>query len=181
MCNTAAHLVDRVLPSAPVRQWVLSLPFELRRAAAFRADVATALGRIFIEEVAADQKRRAGLAGAEHGAVNFLQRFGGSLNLNLHFHAIVLDGVFLRAEDATARFHDTGTPPQDSLDRIVRRVRDRSMRWLRKHGLVDPRPAEERSNESPDGDAIDACADVALGRGTLVERRLENGGSAAPS
>jgi hypothetical protein len=35
--------------------------------------------------------------------------------LNLHFHAIVLDGVFTRAEDATARFHDTGTPPQGSL------------------------------------------------------------------
>jgi hypothetical protein len=40
MCNTAAHLVDRVLPAVPIRQWVLSLPFELRRTAAFRADVA---------------------------------------------------------------------------------------------------------------------------------------------
>jgi hypothetical protein len=97
MCNTAAHLVDRVLPSVPVRQWVLSLPFELRRTAAFRADVATALGRIFIEEVAANQKDGAGISGTEHGAVNFLQRFGGSLNLNLHFHAMVLDGVFTRA------------------------------------------------------------------------------------
>ena len=30
MADTAAHLVDRVLPQAPVRQWVLSLPFSLR-------------------------------------------------------------------------------------------------------------------------------------------------------
>jgi hypothetical protein len=30
MADTAAHLVDRVLPEAPVRQWVLSLPFALR-------------------------------------------------------------------------------------------------------------------------------------------------------
>ena len=30
MADTAAHLVDRVLPAAPVRQWVLSLPFGLR-------------------------------------------------------------------------------------------------------------------------------------------------------
>jgi hypothetical protein len=42
MCNSAAHAVDRVLPAVPVRKEVLSLPFELRRAAAFRADVATA-------------------------------------------------------------------------------------------------------------------------------------------
>jgi hypothetical protein len=27
MADTAAHLVDRVLPRVPIRQWVLSLPF----------------------------------------------------------------------------------------------------------------------------------------------------------
>ena len=30
MVDTAAHLVDRVFPRVPVRQWVLSLPFALR-------------------------------------------------------------------------------------------------------------------------------------------------------
>jgi hypothetical protein len=35
MANTAAHLVDRVLPAVPVRQWVLSFPFELRNLASF--------------------------------------------------------------------------------------------------------------------------------------------------
>ncbi len=45
MSNTAAHLVDRVLPAVPVRQWVLSLPFELRALAAFKADVLSALVR----------------------------------------------------------------------------------------------------------------------------------------
>jgi hypothetical protein len=30
MADTAAQLVDRVLPEVPVRQWVLSLPFALR-------------------------------------------------------------------------------------------------------------------------------------------------------
>ena len=29
MSDTAAHLVDRVFPEAPVRPWVLSLPFAL--------------------------------------------------------------------------------------------------------------------------------------------------------
>jgi hypothetical protein len=38
MANAAAHLVDRVLPAVPVRKGVLSLPFELRQLAAFRAD-----------------------------------------------------------------------------------------------------------------------------------------------
>jgi hypothetical protein len=30
MNDTAAHLVDRVLPFSPYRRWVLSLPFRLR-------------------------------------------------------------------------------------------------------------------------------------------------------
>ena len=30
MAETAAHLRDRVLPRAPIRQWVLSLPFRVR-------------------------------------------------------------------------------------------------------------------------------------------------------
>ena len=30
MAERAAHLVDRVFPRVPVRQWVLSLPHRLR-------------------------------------------------------------------------------------------------------------------------------------------------------
>jgi hypothetical protein len=62
----------------------VSLPFELRRAAASRADVATALGRIFVEAVASEQKRAAGLVQSQPAAMNHIQRFGGALNLNLH-------------------------------------------------------------------------------------------------
>ena len=84
MHNEAAHLVDRVLPNAPIRQWVLSLPWELRGLAATKPDVLTALGRIFAEELARVTKRLAGVAGAETGAVSFPQRFGSTLNLHDH-------------------------------------------------------------------------------------------------
>jgi hypothetical protein len=43
MGNEAATLVDRVLPNAPLRQWVLSLPFELRGLAATKPDVLGAM------------------------------------------------------------------------------------------------------------------------------------------
>jgi hypothetical protein len=68
MCNSAAHLVDRVTPHVSVRQWVLSLPFELRRLVAFRADVLTAVAHIFYETVSADYRRRSGVASAPHGS-----------------------------------------------------------------------------------------------------------------
>jgi hypothetical protein len=107
MANTAAHLVDRVLPAVPVRQWVLSLPFELRALAAFRADVLSALGRLFVEAVFGRyhaQARGGGLGSLRCGAVTFVQRFGSSLNLHVHFHVVVLDGVFTRDDaDGGAR------------------------------------------------------------------------------
>ena len=46
MANTAAHLVDRVLPDVPVRQYVLSLPFELRALAAFKPEVLRAMASL---------------------------------------------------------------------------------------------------------------------------------------
>jgi hypothetical protein len=47
MANVAAHLVDRVLPAVPIRQWVLSLPFELRRRRSPRDRRTTTAGASF--------------------------------------------------------------------------------------------------------------------------------------
>jgi len=52
MCNEAVQLVDHVLPNVPVRQWGLSLPWELRGLAAMKPGVVGAMDRIFAEEIA---------------------------------------------------------------------------------------------------------------------------------
>jgi hypothetical protein len=85
MANVSATIVDRVLPDVPLRQHVLTLPYELRRLAAFKADVLTALGRIFVEAIFASHRARAkrhGIADEQGGAVTFVQRFGSSVNLH---------------------------------------------------------------------------------------------------
>lgn len=43
-----------------------------------------------------DDARAIGLEQPRGGAVAIVQRFGGALNLNVHIHALVLDGVFVR-------------------------------------------------------------------------------------
>jgi len=43
MAQTAAHLVDHVIPPVPVRQWVISLPKRLRRFLADRPPAVAAL------------------------------------------------------------------------------------------------------------------------------------------
>ena len=47
MADTAAHLIDRVLPEVPVRQWVLTLPYPLRYRCAWNARLTTEVLRAF--------------------------------------------------------------------------------------------------------------------------------------
>jgi len=171
MANTAAAIVDRVVPNVPLRQYVLSLPYELRKLAAFKADVLTALGRLFVEAVFVSHRaraRREGIEDAQCGAITFVHRAGSSVNLHVHFHVAVLDGVFTRDPDAGVLFHPAAAPTRDELEAIVQRVRDRCSAWLRRHGYLDARPLDERSNEPPAQTALDACAAIAIGRGRVA-------------
>src|SRR5688572_1950746 len=47
MSDTAAHVVDRVFPRVPVRQWVLSLPHALRYRLAYDVEMVSEVLGIF--------------------------------------------------------------------------------------------------------------------------------------
>jgi hypothetical protein len=111
MVERAAHLVDAVLPHVPVRQWVLTLPLRLRYRLAWDHDLCRAVVGVFVRAVFATLRRRAawnGIAGGRSGAVTILQRFGGALNLNLHIHALVLDGCYTKPPAGRTAFHEGG-------------------------------------------------------------------------
>jgi hypothetical protein len=105
--DTAAHLVDRVLPHVPVRQWVLSLPWALRYRPAYDARLTSAVLTCFLRGVFGLVRKKAerrGLsASVQSGAVTFIQRFGDGLHLNVHFHSLVLDGVYALRGDGRYR------------------------------------------------------------------------------
>ena len=87
MADTAAHLVDRVIPEVPVRQWVLSVPFVLRYRLAYDKSLVGDVLQILARAVFGSLRRRAreqdGIRDAQCGAVTFVQRFGGSVNLQM--------------------------------------------------------------------------------------------------
>lgn len=149
MADTAAHLVDRVFPRVPVRQWVLSLPWEVRYILARDAKLLTGALRIFTGEVFRHLRRRAGIRRARDafpGGVTGVQRFGGALNLNIHFHSLLLDGVYLReGTGGDLRFHRTPAPSKEELERILSRVRTRIFKFLAARGWPDPDPGGEPS------------------------------------
>jgi hypothetical protein len=53
------------------------------------------------------------------GAVAIIQRFGAGLNLNVHVHALVLDGVYVEGDGRTAGFHEAVPPTDEDMDRLL--------------------------------------------------------------
>ncbi len=134
MADGAARLVDKVFPRVPVRQWVLSVPRPVRYFLARDGSLLPKVVGIFVGEVFRDLRRRGREAFKGKGfpgAVTAVQRFGGSLNLNVHLPSLVLDGLFV--EDPAGgglRFRRLPEPSKDDLDRVLSRVRFRVLRFL---------------------------------------------------
>jgi Putative transposase len=90
------------------------------------------------------------------------------LNLHCHFHLVALDGVFVRDAEGRLRFHPAAAPTAQDLDAMTARTARRVIAWLRKHGHLDDRQLEARSNEPAAQAALDACAAIAMGRGNVT-------------
>src|SRR5476649_2191094 len=97
MTESSALLVDTVLPHEPMRQWVLSVPYPLRLVLASQPYDMSKVLRIVYRAISTYLIKKAGLTKktARTGAVTLIQRFGGALNLNVHFHILFLDGVYV--------------------------------------------------------------------------------------
>jgi hypothetical protein len=155
MADTAAFLVDRVIPHVPVRQWVLSLPIALRYKLAYDSALAAAVLQLFVRSVFASLRRRARRTyGPRHydcGAITFVQRFGDALNANLHFHSIVLDGVYEHRHGESPRFRRLPPRTDAEVEQTTRRIVRRLRSLLIRRGLTpdadasaaDPLPEDE--------------------------------------
>ena len=128
MSNTAAHLVDAVLPHVPYRQWVLSFPRRVRFLLAKDSTLLSAVLDKALRKIFAWQRRRARSLGQAEpvapmtGAVTFVQRFGSILNLNVHAHSLVPDGVFLQHNDGSIFFRPVPPPYKEDMNRLVLQI-----------------------------------------------------------
>ena len=156
MADTAAHLMDRVLPQVPVRQWVLSLPFTLRYRLAYDGPLTSAVLGLFVRIVFASLRRRARVRGRRRhtqcGAVTFVQRFGDALNLNVHFHSLVLDGVYARDGEGRMHFHPLPPPEDAEVERVARQLARLILRLLARRSLdpeADPSEVDPVLEDQP--------------------------------
>jgi len=138
MAESAALLVDQILPEQPMRQWVLSFPFALRYLFGTRPDTLSQVLRIVYRVIA---KRYAGAAGltvseGHTGSVTLIQRFGSALNANVHLHMLFLDGVYVE-HHGKAHFRRVSAPFKTELEVLVRQISERVGRHLERRGLLE--------------------------------------------
>lgn len=139
MAETAALLVDEVLPKRPLRQWVLSLPNALRFLLASDPDaLALVLGVVYrsLSRHLIDQVGITRGTGAT-GAVTLVQRFGSALNLKVHFHLLFLDGVFLTDGANPPVFRHVAAPGANDLQELVEQVAARVGQTLERRSLIE--------------------------------------------
>jgi len=153
MSDVAAHLVDRVLPNVPYRQWVMAYPRRLRLALA-RDPVATRESvTIVVREIARWQRklaRRDGLAKPLPASLAVTQRFGSRLDLNVHHHLLAPDGVFREVADSTVGFRELRRPTREDLQAMVVRIADKTLALARRRGLLDDEPDDALSRLQAD-------------------------------
>jgi hypothetical protein len=136
MADTAAYLVDQLLPEAGYRQWVLTFPWALRFRLAVDRPLFTALLRTFLRTLFAWQRRRgraSGIRVGQTGAVSFLQRFGGALNLHPHVHSLVPDGLFVPADDGLLTFVPLPPPTDEDVAALALKIARRLTAVVERH------------------------------------------------
>src|SRR5499433_2326280 len=162
MAQTAAHLVEQVIPWVPTRQWVVSVPVPLRYwmaasqelTAQVHTIIRTAIGQYYVNKTVTRGVPRDQL---HPGSVTFMQRFGSAINLNLHFHCVFLEGVYLdRTEAGRKPRFVTVEPPSDAdIATVLQKLSHRVIRKLRRLGYL------EASMEAPVATGYDPLRDTA--------------------
>jgi ribosomal protein S27E len=140
MVESAALLVDEVLPHEPMRQWVLSVPFPLRFLFASQPAIMGKGLSIVYRTITTHLTKKAGYTKttAHTGAVTLIQRFGSALNANIHFHMLFLDGVYVDGVNGSpARFRWVKAPTSDELTQLTHTIAQRVARFLERQGLLE--------------------------------------------
>ena len=139
MAETAALLADEVFPDVPLRQWVISFPFPLRYLFAAHPQAMGKVLGIVYRAISTHLTHKAGLSlkdGAA-GAVTLIQRFGAALNLNIHFHILFLDGVYVYRDNRPPRFQRVKAPDKGELEKLIQLISRRVGRCLERQGLLE--------------------------------------------
>lgn len=183
MTDSAALLVDDILPHKPMRQWVLSFPFPLRFLFASNPNAMIGVLGIVYRAISTCLTHKASFTKpmSQTGAVTLIQRFGSTLNLNIHFHMLFLDGVYFGGSNRhPMRFLKVKAPTKDELIRLTNTIARRVGRYLERHGLLErdtgnivlTQEAVDASDEDPSNQLLGSSITYRIAVGPQQGRKV---------
>lgn len=146
MNDEADHIIKNVIPEITTRQWVLSFPYRIRYVLAHNQKLTNEFLKIFIKTIESYQRKRIRNKNAKIGAITFIQRFGSALNLNVHFHTLMTDGVYIQNKDQKYYFVRLPHPTHEELQNLVNKIKNKIERKINKLTQAQL-PFEEESLE----------------------------------
>jgi hypothetical protein len=141
----------------------LTVPCGLRPSAILELFLRTVFGWL------RGKARDAGVAAGRAGAVTVIPRAGGSVNANLHYHSLVLDGVYVRRDPGSKpSFHATAPPSQSDLADILTTVRVGLRRRLERRGLIRSETGGDGADPHAEAAPLLAACYAASVQGTVA-------------
>lgn len=170
MTEAATRWTRELLRHVAVRQWVVTVPWPRRWLLARRPELAREILRIALCEIrrwTADRGVWVPLEDGRTGSITVVQRFGSALNLNIHVHILVLDGLYERdRRTGHLRWHQARPPKTGEVERLAERLAARGEDWLARRGFG----REEHYDDPDDAQAALQVASV-MGRSALRQGR----------
>ena len=125
--DRSTFLRECVIGNTPVRHWAFSLPPPLRFYAGFDPSLLTKILTAYTDAMSRYLRWKAkkvlnldSVDLAHPASITVIQRWSRTLDLNIHFHSLVADGVFVQRErDGDVTFHQLPPPTRQEIDAIA--------------------------------------------------------------
>ena len=106
-----------------------------------------------LQDFSSRRAPRPGLGKGRTRMLTVIQRFGSGVNLNVHFHTLVLDGVFIERPQGRLEFNAAPPPSDDDVAQVLATIRHRVRQRPWRRGLESaeavPGSSEGLSEVSP--------------------------------
>ncbi len=168
----SSRAAEALLPEVPYRQWVLVIPKRLRYFVHRDKRPPSEMSRILGEQLTKFyQERTKAPEDSAPAQIHVMQRFGSKVNLHVHIHAVVSDGVF-GLENGILRFTPAPVLGPEEIAKLSRLIRRKILLRMRRMRAIPIEAFEELAARPLGGFSLDASVRIEYDDRPALERLL---------